>query len=60
MESRIHREVSVRLGGEKDYFSLAYGTKHQSAEPFVRPAIKNCESGIRVAMERIFNQKSRS
>ena len=25
MESRIHREVSVRLGGEEDYSSLAYG-----------------------------------
>ena len=39
---------------------IEYGTKHQGAEPFVRPAIKSCESGIRVAMERIFNQKSRS
>ena len=39
---------------------IEYGTKHQGAEPFVKPAIKSCESGIRVAMERIFNQKSRS
>lgn len=39
---------------------IEYGTKHQGAEPFVRPAIKGCEDSIRSAMERIFNQKSRS
>ena len=39
---------------------IEFGTKHQGAEPFVRPAIKGCEDSIRSAMERIFNQKSRS
>lgn len=38
---------------------IEYGTKHQGAEPFVRPAIKGCESSIRSAMEKVFNQKSR-
>ena len=38
---------------------LEYGTKHQSAQPFVRPAIKGAEGGISSAMEKIFNQKAR-
>ena len=36
---------------------LEYGTRHQSAQPFVRPAIKDAEGGIKVAMERVFNEK---
>lgn len=36
---------------------LEYGTKHQNAQPFVRPAIKGAEGGIRSAMERVFNEK---
>lgn len=36
---------------------IEYGTRHQGAQPFVRPAIKGCESGIREAMEKTFNQK---
>lgn len=36
---------------------LEYGTKHQSAQPFVRPAIKGAEGGIKAAMEKTFNQK---
>ena len=36
---------------------LEYGTKHQSAQPFVRPAIKGAEGGIKAAMERVFNKK---
>lgn len=36
---------------------LEYGTKHQSAQPFVRPAIKGAEGGIKAAMERVFNEK---
>ena len=36
---------------------LEYGTKHQSAQPFVRPAIKGAEGGIKSAMERVFNEK---
>ncbi len=35
------------------------GTSHQNAQPFVRPAIKGAEGGIRSAMEKIFNQKAR-
>ena len=38
---------------------LEYGAKHQNAQPFVRPAIKGAEGGIRSAMEKIFNQKAR-
>ena len=38
---------------------LEYGTKHQNAQPVVRPAIKGAEGGIRSAMEKIFNQKAR-
>ena len=34
-----------------------YGTKHQGAQPFVRPAIKSCESSVRAAMEKKFNVK---
>ena len=59
MESRIHREVSVRLGGEEDYSSLAYGTVHQKAEPFVRPAIKSCESAVGAAMQKVFDQAAK-
>ena len=36
---------------------LEYGTKHQSAQPFVRPAIKGAGGGIKAAMERVFNEK---
>lgn len=36
---------------------IEYGTKHQGAEPFVRPAIKGAEGGIKAAMERVFNEK---
>lgn len=36
---------------------IEYGTKHQNAKPFVRPAIKSCEGSIRAAMEKTFNQK---
>ena len=36
---------------------IEYGTKHQSAQPFVRPAIKGAESGIKSAMEQVFNEK---
>ena len=38
---------------------LEYGTKNQPAEPFVRPAIKSCESSIRVAMQKVFDKKSK-
>ncbi len=38
---------------------IEYGTRHQNAQPFVRPAIKGAEGGIRSAMEKIFNQKAR-
>ena len=36
---------------------LEYGTRHQNAQPFVRPAIKGAEGGIKSAMERVFNEK---
>lgn len=36
---------------------LEYGTRHQNAHPFVRPAIKGAEGGIRSAMEQVFNEK---
>ena len=36
---------------------IEYGTRHQSAQPFVRPAIKGAEGGIKSAMERVFNEK---
>ena len=38
---------------------IEYGTKHQNAQPFVRPAIKGAEGGIRSAMKRVFNEKAR-
>ena len=38
---------------------IEYGTKNQPAEPFVRPAIKSCESSIRVAMQKVFDKKSK-
>ena len=38
---------------------IEYGTRHQGAQPFVRPAIKSCEGSIRAAMEKIFNQKAK-
>ena len=38
---------------------LEYGTRHQSAQPFVRPAIKGAEGGIKSAMQRVFNEKAR-
>ena len=36
---------------------IEYGTKNQPAEPFVRPAIKSCESSIRAAMQKVFNRR---
>ena len=36
---------------------IEYGTKHQNAQPFVRPAIKSCESSVKSAMEKVFNNK---
>ena len=36
---------------------IEFGTKHQNAQPFVRPAIKGSESGIKSAMEQVFNEK---
>ena len=36
---------------------LEYGTRHQSAQPFVRPAIKGAEGSIKFAMEKVFNEK---
>ena len=36
---------------------IEFGTKHQSAKPFVRPAIKSCESSVKLAMEKVFNNK---
>ncbi len=33
------------------------GTSHQNAQPFVRPAIKGAEGGIKAAMEKVFNEK---
>lgn len=36
---------------------IEYGAKNQPADPFVRPAIKSCESSIRAAMNKVFNKK---
>lgn len=36
---------------------IEFGTKHQNAQPFVRSAIKGSESGIKSAMEQVFNEK---
>ena len=36
---------------------IEYGTKHQSAEPFVRPAIKNCKNEVKEAMQKVFDRK---
>ena len=36
---------------------IEYGTKNQPADPFVRPAIKSCESSIRAAMHKVFNRR---
>ena len=38
---------------------IEYGTKNQPADPFVRPAIKSCESSIRAAMQKVFTQKTK-
>lgn len=38
---------------------IEYGTKHQSAQPFVRPAIKSSEGNIRAAMQKVFDDKSK-
>ena len=35
---------------------IEYGTVHQKAEPFVRPAIKSCESAVKAAMQKAFDQ----
>ncbi len=37
-----------------------YGTVNQPARPFVRPAIKSCESRVRAAMQKVFDKKTRS
>ena len=39
---------------------IEFGTKNQPAEPFVRPAIKSCESRVKAAMQKVFAKKSRS
>ena len=38
---------------------IEYGTKHQPAQPFVRPAIKSSEGNIRAAMQKVFDDKSK-
>lgn len=38
---------------------IEYGTKKQDADPFVRPAIKNCENSVKTAMQKIFDQKAK-
>ena len=39
---------------------IEYGTKHQSAKPFVRPAIKNCKSEVKEAIQKVFDRKVRT
>ena len=41
-------------------FRVEYGRKNQPAQPFVRPAIKSCESSVRAAMQKIFDKKVRA
>lgn len=36
-----------------------YGTVHQKAEPFVRPAIKSCESEAGAVMQKAFDQATK-
>ena len=36
---------------------IEYGAKNQPAQPFVRPAIKSCESSVRAAMQKVFNRR---
>lgn len=36
-----------------------YGTVNQSAQPFVRPAIKSCEASVRNAMQKVFNERTK-
>ena len=36
-----------------------FGAKNQPAQPFVRPAIKSCESSIKAAMQKVFTQKTK-
>lgn len=38
---------------------LEYGTVNQPAKPFVRPAIKSCESSVRAAMQAVFDRKTK-
>lgn len=38
---------------------IEFGTKNQSAKPFVWPAIKSAESGIKSAMGRVFSEKTK-
>ena len=38
---------------------IEFGTVHQKAEPFVRPAIKSCESATRAAMQKVFDQAAK-
>ena len=38
---------------------LEFGSVHQKAEPFVRPAIKGCESAVRAAMQEVFDQAAK-
>ena len=36
-----------------------FGTVHQKASPFLRPAIKGCESAVRAAMQEVFDQAAK-
>ena len=38
---------------------IEYGTVNQIAQPFVRPAIKSCETSIRTAMQKVFNERTK-
>lgn len=39
---------------------IEHGTKHQSAQPFVKPAIKRSEGSIRAAMQKVFERDDKS
>ena len=38
---------------------IEFGAKNQPAKPFVRPAIKSAEGGIKSAMEKVFSEKTK-
>lgn len=38
---------------------IEFGAKNQDADPFVRPAIKNCEKDVRSAMQKVFNERTK-